>query len=81
MPNGDDPVWKAIEGLRLSMQELSVDGCAFRTSHEKMIEDEKKERKESMDELKKDIKDVRNQILLGIVALMGITLLVDKVLK
>jgi 7-cyano-7-deazaguanine synthase in queuosine biosynthesis len=81
MGNGDDPVWKAIDGLRKDVKDLAVEGCAFRKNHEDRIDEEKKERKETMEKLSKDIKAVRNQILLGIAALMALTLVIDKVLK
>lgn len=84
MPNGsggNEAVWKAIDGLRDDYRELAVKGCAFRASHDEGIKDERKERKEAMDQLSRELKAVRTQILVGVILVMMLTLVIDKVLR
>jgi len=82
--NGDDSVWKAIDSLRKDVQNVATNGCAHKTTHDSFIveiRNERRERQEMRKELTDEMKNIRNQILGGIVILMALTLVVDKVLK
>jgi hypothetical protein len=85
--NGDD-VWSVINEMRRDVKSIAVEGCAHKGAHKEFIRSvqndikyERGERQAMGDRLEQKMNAVRNQILIGMLAIMALTLVIDKVLK
>lgn len=81
MNGAADAIWEKVN-------RIAEQGCALRGVHDqglenlgKQLEAERKERVEMGKEIISSVEKIRNQILIGMIVVMALTLVIDKVLK